>query len=555
MPVNTWVGDQASLTVVKFKIVCGFLFYWIILVSTFSTTPAKPHIRTVHIQSLGVFNPAHEEFHSFPFPTLNHLHWRTQDSFIRKELLFHEGDPFDAALMKESERNLRRYPFLTDVSITTAKTDDGQVDVSVKTEDQWTTRLIFSAGKSRGYRNLDFGLEEDNFLGLGKQVGFRYSEDVERKGITGTYLDPRFLNTRLRFQTRLSKNSDGYEAVANINHPFYSQEADWAYGFHFGDLHRTDHIYYDGKDAVRLDRQNSQGELFFTRSWGNRYHHVRIGPVLSYEELLYPGAPHILDDAYRQQVEDNLHPVERRVASLGITLQSDRQDYVKFTYLDNWGRNEDLPIGFLASTTLLQSRNDLGPDYSTGAILGRYSFQPGESQFAVGEASFSVRRESGEWTNMIADLSARYYRQIPSLRLGFLHAKQQTIAAQIAAILTSRMDSPFQLTLGSEEGLRGYGYRQFAGANRVTFNLEDRIFTSRENRLLGWGVAPFVDTGYIWSDAQAHWGADAGIGLRIGFKKYGRTKILRIDFAVPLTAARSHGVSISITSGQIFNAL
>ena len=46
------------------------------------------------------------------------VHIRTQESFIRREVLFEEGDCYDAFLAQESERLLESYGFLTEARVT-----------------------------------------------------------------------------------------------------------------------------------------------------------------------------------------------------------------------------------------------------------------------------------------------------------------------------------------------------------------------------------------------------------------------------------------------------
>jgi hypothetical protein len=57
-------------------------------------------------------------------------------------------------------------------------------------------------------------------------------------------------------------------------------------------------------------------------------------------------------------------------------------------------------------------------------------------------------------------------------------------------------------------------------------------------------------------------GVSAGFGLRIGLKKSQSSKVVRVDFAIPLkdetsrfTLADRKGYSISISSGHIFTAI
>lgn len=495
-------------------------------------------IEKIHIRSLGAFDEAHEEFRSWPFQLANKFHVKTRDSFIREELLFKEGDLLDIDVIRESERNLRKYAFLTDVRIEVRKTSGDSVDVFVNTEDQWTTKANITLGKSRGYHDYDFGFQEDNFLGLGKGLGLKYSRDVERETVLASYSDPRFLNTHLRLQTRAGKSSDGYQSVFTLQQPFYSQETRWSYGVHTENLKRTEHFYNQGRDVAQYGNTKNAAQLFFTRSWGNRYRHFRAGPTLGVDEDLYSSSPSLTQP----------EPAEHRLLSMGLALQADHQDFRKFAYLDNFGRVEDLPAGILGGLQLAECKDRMGPDFLITAFSGRYTAYAGTHGYLVAEANLSAHRQAQGWNNRLVDLAARYYIQTSG-------ALRQTFATRISTTVARDMDAPFQLSLGEQDGLRGYPFKAFNGTSRLLFNWEDRIFTPWENRFFGVALVPFVDAGSVWENEKPDVGVSVGIGLRLGFKKYGRTKVLRIDVASPLTNTDKHGISVSFSSNQLFNVL
>jgi hypothetical protein len=495
-------------------------------------------IERIYIRSLGAFDEAHEEFRSWPFQLANKFHVKTRDSFVREELLFREGDLLDIDVIRESERNLRRYAFLTDVRIEVRKTSGDSVDVYVNTEDQWTTKANITLGKSRGYHDYDFGFQEDNFLGLGKGVGVKYSKDVERGTLLASYFDPRFLNTRLRLQVRAGKSSDGYQSVFTLQQPFYSQEAHWSYGIHAENLKRTQHFYDQGHDVAQYGTFRNAAQLFFTRSWGDRHHHIRVGPLLGYDEALYSSSPAL-------PAPD---PVEHRLLNLGLALQADRQDFQKFAYLDKFGRVEDLPAGILGGFQFTECKDQMGPDFFIAAFSGRYTAYAGSHGYFVAEANLSAHSQKEGWNNRWVDLGARYYFQTSG-------AMRQTFATRISVTVAREMDAPFQLSLGEQEGLRGYPFKSFNGTSRVLFNWEDRIFAPWENRFFGVALVPFVDAGSVWEKEKPELGVGVGVGLRFGLKKYGRTKVFRIDVAAPLTSVEKHRISVSVSSDQLFNVL
>ncbi len=523
--------------------------------SSEAQTEAPVKIRNVTITNLGVFDPKHEEFRWWIFRFLNRTHVKTRPSFIRNELLLKEGDILLPDLVRESERNLRRYRFLTDVSVKAVRVNDRESDLHVSTEDQWTTLPSFSWGKTRGARTFDAGIAEENFLGLGRRVGVLYEDGPERSGFSAMYGDPRFLNTRMRFNFRLSDFSDGHRLSFGLAQPFHTQESRWSYGAHAEEWTRLQHFYYRGIDAAALESIQKDTSFQLSHAWGARYQRNRAGVLFGYFESLFPSTVILDPEAAEQpEIQDNLDPDERRLFNIGLNIDRDRQRFSKFYYVDNFGRTEDLPYGTLSGLSIVRSNNGKGPDYVTGAVHGRYATRIEDRLYFASGATFSVRRQSGEWNNQITDLFARYYLQSGPKNLWLFHSRLQTLAAGLSATLTSDMDAPFQLSLGEDEGLRGYQFKDFTGLNRILLNVEYRIMTPWENRLVGIGIVPFWDAGYVWNP-DSHWGTSVGLGLRIGFKKYGRTRVIRIDYAFPLVNTQNKSGSLSISTGHVFNIL
>ena len=101
------------------------------------------------------------------------------------------------------------------------------------------------------------------------------------------------------------------------------------------------------------------------------------------------------------------------------------------------------------------------------------------------------------------------------------------------------MESPFQMTLGGEEILRGFNQEQFPGGRRLVLNIEDRIrIPSPMDDLFDLGVTLFADMGRMWAGdvpygADSDWQANLGAGLRMGFPP-GTRRTVRFDIAVPL---------------------
>mgnify|MGYP003291064528 CR=1 FL=1 len=92
-------------------------------------------IRGIQLQRRDIFDPDERSW----FARLaNKLHAQTRPAVIRRELLFRVGQPYDSALVAESERNLRALGLFRHVKIDSVRTPTGLM-LRVVTKDGWTT--------------------------------------------------------------------------------------------------------------------------------------------------------------------------------------------------------------------------------------------------------------------------------------------------------------------------------------------------------------------------------------------------------------------------------
>lgn len=531
--------------------------------------PAIQHkIHAIYIDTYDVFDPRIPHYDSFPFRVLNGIHIKTKDSFIRRSLLMKEGDVFDEDIMHEAERNLRKYTFLGDVRIESRIVGANQVDLYVHTEDQWTLELNASAGTSAGYRKFDFDVQESNFLGYGKQLGVMHYQDPERTTSGFNYQDPQFLNSRWNYDTVIQSSSDGWRYVTDAIRPFYSLDTKWAYGGAWDSGTYVTKLYHKGDAAAEVDTEHRSGLFFVARSWGQRYDKKKFGILFNADNLHYPRPARIILPEYSsvKEISESLHPIDQDAYHYGAIFMLDRRHYVEETYIDNFGQIEDLPDGMAIGTMLGRSETVTSlPSYFELHSMLQFSRHLNDHQYLTAFADFLAHKPmAGGLNNVIFSGYAHYYVQSAGLKLGPLYFPRQTLGANVSAILTSKVNAPFQVSLGENEGLRGYTFKSFTGQNLMLINLEDRIFTPLNYRLFGIAVAAFVDSGYAWS-SEDHlrfndFGLSAGIGLRIGLKKSQSGRVVRVDFAMPLhkngfAFKQAPGFSISVSSGQIFTAL
>src|SRR5262245_11643774 len=140
-------------------------------------------IRAINIIVDNVFDPeGNPEENKALYRFANRVHVRTRPEVIVTALLFKSGDRYDARVLDESARSLRERGFLADVRIVYRTYDpaSNSVDVEVHVRDAWSLSLNAKLSHSGGKTEWGLGLDEDNFLGRGKEVNFSHKSTIDR---------------------------------------------------------------------------------------------------------------------------------------------------------------------------------------------------------------------------------------------------------------------------------------------------------------------------------------------------------------------------------------
>ena len=96
-----------------------------------------------------------------------------------------------------------------------------------------------------------------------------------------------------------------------------------------------------------------------------------------------------------------------------------------------------------------------------------------------------------------------------------------------------------QLRLGAETGLRGYPVRQFTGTRSLLLTAEERVFFADDVwQLFSFGVAGFVDSGFVWPAGNAVDLGDlrtgVGVSLLVGSHRLASRGGVRFDLGYAL---------------------
>jgi hypothetical protein len=465
----------------------------------------------------------------------NDLHMLTREEVIRRELLLQEGDPYDQRLVEESARHLRRLGIIGDVTITPDTLPNSTVDLLVKTHDRWTLNPQTSVQAGGGVRGFGIGLREENLLGMGQKAEIGYSRLSDRAHPDGGqigFTEPRLFGSWWSASTQLRKADELSQASIDVGHPFYADAANWAArGFagvgqlrirqyQDGNVLRDDYLHQENEIVWLATSSGSDTKLQFAAG----YHRMRSS-----------------SDSMEPRPFDN---VDLAIASVSLM----GRDYYKGSYIENFGRVEDVPVGYLTGLAIGRNLHFSGlgsVDYFT-RLFGQLSAQYGgglSGHYKASVTSYFIGNVPDEMT--VSATAIHFWRVIPD----------QTFLARVTTTVGSHLAPSSQVTLGSFNGLRGYRSNEFAGDRLLLVNLEHRIFSVMKLWFLRLGTSFFFDSGVVWNEGEGFGGqkfhSAAGIGLQIESGKNLGNGIFRLDVAYNMDQRR---VALVLSSDHLFRA-
>ena len=511
----------------------------------------------------------------------NSLHVRTRPEVIRRELLFEEGDCYHADLMEDSERLLRALGFLADVDVYGVRQDDGSYHVIVDTQDEWSTKADVRIDLNEGFNFESLRVQESNLAGTGQYSELFFSDRSLARSYGVAYATPQMIGTRWDLGVAVGNSYAGTFFDEVLTFPFVGELGRWAARQSF---RRRDRYFdmiaaevpegftTDDPSAIHLlvpQREKSM-ELSLVRRFGQRGRLSLLGGALSFQELTYPGGRDasilVLGNELADSAEANdalLDPVWTRLETVenirAFVLLGHRSVYwIERSRLDALRSTQDVRLGAEVGLALgrslpgLETADDLFTTltFFAGSTLTRYGLATGELRVDA-RRDFDAPVGESEWEDVIG--SARFLSYWRWDRL-----ENHTLVAHGTLAGGWHNRTPFQLTLGGDQGLRGYDPRQHPGGRIAILGLEDRVY-------LGWplpdvfdlGLSVFADAGYIGpGDLPFPYGsesgvrASAGLGLRANFPAGGRTTY-RLDFAVPVDQGVNFGdMRVLISIGE-----
>ncbi len=470
--------------------------------------------------------------------TINMLHINTKKRIIRNELLFKEGVIFKQNLLDESERNLRNLSFIGEVNIKKDTISSDYINLNIHFREKWTANLNSSYKQEGGIKKFWVSFEENNFLGVGQFLRINYNYKNDRNNPHGFEYDireRRLFGSRFGINLQARRTEDLNINAVSIYRPFFADSSLWASSIFYDDG-KVKYIEFErGKKTNQFYIFKNRIKFNYARSYG--YSRKYIPSVAYFRIRNLPER----SSGYSSTISDNLD-----LLIFSFTVLN-RKYYQEF-YLNNFGRVEDVALGYVGSILIGRNINSSFNSNSDYYFRGNWKQSFGINNKYYLNIDFSIAA-------FISNVSI--YEKIisGSILQHYLLPFYQTLVLRIRYDEINHWSAYKKLFLDSITGLRGYNAFELNGQKRFIVNFENRIFPKLNFWIFRIGAVLFMDLGTI-SNYQPLIGnkfhTSIGLGLRIENSAQRGSGIVRIDLAY--NKDNHKFTEVIISSDQFFSA-
>ncbi len=498
---------------------------------------------------------------------------KTQDNIILRELLFQAGDVFVEADRKESERIISQKPYIGAAKIeTTLDEETRKVNIHVSVTEFLSIKGAFDPGFNSQTGYFLTQLRDSNLFGSGQRFEISYEritelEEKPRGLITFRYGLPRVINTHWNFNGEYIQKREGDSWGVEIERPQYTLKSKWSAKFGISEQINLIRWYEDGKrtDLFEQTLHRSSGNIL--RYYGDRHHQNHIGLWLySYDTSFVP-----IERSFGSEAA----LMNRNIRRIGVILGRKNVGFYQTRFLRRMGRDEYFITGSIYNVSIGYSSPIFGSDrresyaalsFDSGWVSRNKFFGTAYIAYIT---SFTNKLErsivESRWDMFLMDVfnTGDIYRVDTGFRENGLFDLQQTFVAKYRTQMQFGWSGQSQVILGSANGLRGYGPRQFSGEKMMLLSLESRTlcggsffkylndrltqaatFVSKpfiRNRTVDLGLVlsltVFADFGYVWDSYSSFRYKDVKRSIGFGFRgSFARSDagIFRFELANPL---------------------
>lgn len=504
-------------------------------------------IREIEVTPHPIFTEQQAADHLL-YRLINWSHWTSRKQTVLNEIWLKPGDAVDEEGLREIERELRRTDLFARAEAKAIPTGTpGEVDLDIDTADNFTLRLAVLSSFAGDVGSYGLLLGDRNLFGSGDDLRLQAEvNDEDEEILSASYLDRHLFGTAAQMRLNIGRTEEGHFYSGSIGKPLRHLEDPWAWNVSAGSSESAIDFFEGGESVAEIPRESTSFGGSITRAFGPRNARQRLGLRLGYN-----------DSSYGETTGENADEYARPADATSISItpnwglrRVNRREAVRD--LDTIDFTQDIEFGWFPSLSIGAVYRDVeGSEEELQANLGvglATANQLGPETYLTTSSGGAWRgtdtRDAGWFVNSAVH---GYHRVHP----------RHLLAGSVTYDASFESDGiAAQLTLGEDNGLRGYPARQFSGTRRVRINLEDRIRTDLEWRSFHLGVVGLLDAGTIRGEGLApdDWLASAGVGLRIASSEWYGGDVLRLDLAYPLVAVdgMEEKPLFSIALGQVF---
>jgi hypothetical protein len=424
-------------------------------------------IRKIDIQRLDVFganinNPAATNPKKIE-NILNKTHLNTNESIIRKNLLFSIGDTISPLTLSDNERIIRQLSYIDDARIIVVPVSADEADIVVLTKD------VYSLGGSYSYEGLKKGsvsLFEKNIFGMGHEFGLEMPFDAEAPDSPGfgvhylvDNIGKSFLNLNLFYLDGMEEKTYGF----NLSRKLVSSTTNYAGGISVMQMYTTEDL--DTLPVPEPFKYNFQ-DYWLARSFlinKESVSRIIIGARYTFNNVF--DRPFILPDSYYYLQKNKIY-----LGSAAFSIQK----YYKTNLIYGYGRTEDIPYGGLFRVTFGREYNEFH-DFRKRTYLGA-EIALGRSSKAFGyfytSAGLATFLNGNQTEQGLLSLDIKYFSNL--LTMGNFRIRNFVYMDYTRGF--DRYTNEF-LVFDNDNGFSGFKNDSVNGSQRLSVSLESVLFS------------------------------------------------------------------------------
>jgi hypothetical protein len=449
-----------------------------------------------NISSPDYFNPNKLE------KLLNKTHLNTNETIIRKNLLFTEGDTISPLTFSDNERFIRQLPYIDDARILIVPVSDSEADVIVVTKD------VYSLGGKVSFSGFDKGslsVFERNIFGMGHEFGIEIPYDSEfsdSPGFGANYkinnIIKTFSNLNVYYYDGLGRKTFGFD----ISRKLVSAFTKYAGGISVREMFTSNDL--DSLQVPAPVKYNLQDYWLLRSFLINKESVSRLIVGARYTNNNVFSHPFILPESYHF-----LQKYKMLFGSVSFSVQK----YYKAKLIYGYGRTEDLPYGGLLNITMAKEINEFKSRFYLGTSLS-----VGESVnslgYFYGSAGFGTFFNKGQTEQGMLSLRTSFISNLSYLG-------RYRIRNFAKADYTRGFDrySDEYLNFNSENGFSGFRNDSTGNAQRLSLSIESVLFSPVYLYGFRFAAFGFADFGFLFDTNDFVGSGDMlsaiGVGVRI----------------------------------------